>query len=349
VGLGAWLLIAHFGRSPTVSGADLLLVYWTLKLPAIGHSLAELAQRYPALRNVLLRLMEPLHAPCAAPQGDPPPAAARPGGVGIAVEGGSVLAAGHTLLEGLELAIAPGEHVAVVGSSGAGKSSLLGLLLGWHRLAGGTLRLDGETAGAPEIEGLRRSTAWVDPAIQLWNRPLLDNLVYACDGQALDAVGPVLDAARLRGLLQKLPAGLQTWLGEGGALLSGGEGQRVRLARAFLQQDVRLALLDEPFRGLDRGQRHALLGEARAWWKEATLLCVTHDVAETQSFDRVLVVEGGCIVEDGRPAELARRASRYRDMLLAEAQVQSRLWQDPRWRRLRVEEGSLHAGHGATP
>jgi ATP-binding cassette subfamily B protein len=348
VGLGAWLLVAHFGRSAVVSGADLLLVYWTLKLPAIGHSLAGLAQQYPALRNVLVRLMEPLNAPSEAAAGahEVAPAAAH-GAVGVAVEGGSVLAAGHIILEELDVAIAPGEHVAIVGSSGAGKSSLLGLLLGWHRLAGGTLRLDGETAGAAQIERLRQSTAWVDPAIQLWNRPFLDNLLYASEGTGLDQVGEVLDAARLRGLLQKLPHGLQTWLGEGGALLSGGEGQRVRLARAFLQREVRLALLDEPFRGLDRVQRRELLAEARAWWREATLLCVTHDVAETQSFDRVLVVEGGRIVEDGPPAELARRATRYREMLEAEEQVQSHLWQDPRWRRIRVEEGALRTGEGA--
>ncbi|HET8744963.1 MAG TPA: hypothetical protein VFM98_05135, partial [Ramlibacter sp.] len=163
----------------------------------------------------------------------------------------------------------------------------------------------------------------------------------------LEHVGGVLDAARLRAVLQKLPQGLQTWLGEGGALLSGGEGQRVRLARAFLQRDVRLALLDEPFRGLDRGQRRALLAEARTWWRHATLLCVTHDVTETQSFDRVLVVEGGRIVEDGAPRELAREDSRYRAMLQAEEEVQSQLWQDAAWRRIRVEDGALHAGEGA--
>jgi ABC-type transport system involved in cytochrome bd biosynthesis fused ATPase/permease subunit len=321
-------------------------VFWTLKLPAVGHSLAELAQQYPAMRNVLVRLLEPLHAASETP--DAPAAAAKTGPVGIGVEGGSVLAAGHAILEELEVSIAPGEHVAIVGSSGAGKSSLLGLLLGWHRLASGALRLDDAPAGAADIEALRRATAWVDPAIQLWNRPFLDNLVYACDGTALDQVGPVLDAARLRGLLQKLPSGLQTYLGEGGALLSGGEGQRVRLARAFLQRDVRLALLDEPFRGLDRQQRHALLAEARGWWKGATLLCVTHDVAETQAFDRVLVVEGGRIVEDGCPRALAAADSRYRQMLDAEEEVHARLWRDARWRRIRVEDGALHtSGEGA--
>jgi ABC-type transport system involved in cytochrome bd biosynthesis fused ATPase/permease subunit len=157
----------------------------------------------------------------------------------------------------------------------------------------------------------------------------------------------VLDAARLRGILQKLPEGLQTYLGEGGAVLSGGEGQRVRLARAFLQEDVRLALLDEPFRGLDRGQRHELLAGARKWWSDATLLCVTHDVGETLSFPRVLVVEGGRIVEDGRPADLAATSSRYSQMLAAESDVQARLWRDPQWRRVHVDGGTVRAAAGA--
>jgi ABC-type bacteriocin/lantibiotic exporter with double-glycine peptidase domain len=351
LGLAAWLLVAHFLRSGTATGADLLLVYWTLKLPAISQSLTGLAQQYPAQRNVLLRLLEPLSAPAedsaAATSADADrmlsagagtPEAA---GVSVTIEGGAVVAAGHTILQDIELAIRPGEHVAVVGSSGAGKSTLLSLLLGWNRLASGSLHVDGAPHAGERIEALRRNTAWVDPAIQIWNRPFLDNLVYACADDAVEAVGEVLDAARLRGVLQKLPLGLQTYLGEGGALLSGGEGQRVRLARALLQRDVRLALLDEPFRGLDRTQRHGLMADARTWWKDATLLCVTHDVAETLGFDRVLVVEGGRIVEDGSPARLAQGPSRYRELLQSEEAVRAQLWQGKQWRRIAVENGAI--------
>jgi ABC-type bacteriocin/lantibiotic exporter with double-glycine peptidase domain len=344
VGLGAWLVVAHFGRAGMVSGADLLLVYWTLKLPAIGQSLALLAQQYPAQRNVLARLVEPLAAPSeAAEQEEVRGQATLRGAVAVQLEAGEVLVAGHPVLRALDLAIGAGEHVAIVGVSGAGKSTLLGLLLGWHRLAEGTLRLDGAPAGGAELARLRRGTAWIDPAIQLWNRSLLDNLLYASDDDAIARAGAALEAARLQQLLQQLPEGLQSCLGEGGAALSGGEGQRVRLARALLQPQVRLALLDEPFRGLDRAQRRALLAEARQWWRAATLLCVTHDVAETLAFDRVLVVEDGRIVEDGAPAALAAGPSRYRAMLDAEQAVHEQLWQGPRWRRIRVERGGLQA------
>lgn len=353
MGLAGYLLVSHFLRTGGVTGGDLLLVYWALKLPAVGSALASLAQQYPGQRNVLLRLLEPLTTPeervpvTAVPAGAPVDAdrnvawSARSRGAGIRIEQGSVVAAGHTILHAVDLRIEPGEHVAIVGKSGAGKSTLIGLLLGWHRLAEGQLRVDGRSLHAADQEALRRETAWVDPGIQIWNQSFLDNLGYASEDDALARVSPVIDAADLRGVLQKLPAGLQTLLGEGGGLLSGGEGQRVRLARALLQTGVRLALLDEPFRGTDRGQRAALLAQARDWWKDVTLLCVTHDVGETLPFGRVLVVEDGRIVEDGHPQQLAATASRYRELLDAETLVREQMWQGKQWRHIRMRDGRI--------
>ena len=264
-------------------------------------------------------------------------------GVSIEMRGVRVEAAGTTILHPVDLSIAPGAHVAVVGASGAGKSTLVGLLLGWHRPASGEVRVDGRPLDAGALRRLRARTAWVDPAVQLWNRSAADNLAYGAADGPLARLGAAVDAAGLRGVVRRLPQGLQTPLGEGGALVSGGEGQRVRFARAWLRRDARLVILDEPFRGLDRERRHALLAEARQAWRGATLLCVTHDVAETAGFDRVLVVDDGAIVEDGAPAELAARAgSRYARLLAAEAAVRDRFARAPGWRRLRLTaEGRL--------
>jgi ATP-binding cassette subfamily B protein len=351
-GLVGALLLSHFLAAGRVTGSDLLLVFWALKIPALGAQIARIAHQYPAQRNVLSRLLEPLAAPEdleLAPE-ERQAAAARtalmPKAAGVALEfhDGSVIAAGNSILQSVDFSIAAGEHVAIVGTSGAGKSSLLGVLLGWHRLASGQLLIDGEQAHARDITALRQHTAWVDPAIQIWNRSLLDNLTYASDDESTLNVGEVIAAARLRGVTQKLPQGLQTLLGEGGGLLSGGEGQRVRLARALLSPSTRLALLDEPFRGMDRTQRRALLAEARKWWASVTLLCVTHDVGETMSFDRVLVVEDGRIIEDGSPRSLAARESRYRELLDAEAALGETMWQGDFWRRLTLADGRLKAG-----
>jgi ABC-type transport system involved in cytochrome bd biosynthesis fused ATPase/permease subunit len=135
---------------------------------------------------------------------------------------------------------------------------------------------------------------------------------------------------------------LQTMLGEGGALVSGGEGQRVRVGRALPRPGVRLAILDEPFRGLDAETRRSLLRTVRQVWRDATLLWITHDVAEAQALDRVLLMEGGAIVEDGVPAELLRQPeSRYRAMVNEESELKHRWFRSAEWRRLHMEDGVL--------
>ena len=119
------------------------------------------------------------------------------------------------------MSIAPGAHVAIVGASGAGKSTLVGLLLGWHRPASGQVMVDGKRLEGARLDGLRRETAWIDPAVQLWNRSLADNLDFGRTGTAGLPVGARVADADLRPLIAQLPDGLQTSLGEGGALLSG--------------------------------------------------------------------------------------------------------------------------------
>ena len=119
----------------------------------------------------------------------------------------------------------------------------------------------------------------------------------------------------------------------------------MRLARAMLRPNARLVILDEPFRGLDRGQRRELLKRARAFWQDATLLYVTHDIADARSFERVLVMDGGRVVQDDAPQALAAHPeSRYRQLLDAEEQVRAGLWSGKLWRRLQIRNGHLIEG-----
>jgi ATP-binding cassette subfamily B protein len=340
-GLAAWILFGYLARTEETSWA-LLLAYWALNLPVLGETLAQMLQLYPAYRNTTLRLLEPLGAPEEAMMPDDEEVIAsslardeKAEGVTLALENVNVRVAGHEILHDLNFTLAPGSHVAIVGPSGAGKSSLVGIFLGWHRPATGEIFVDGEAFNNTLLHRLRQETAWVDPAVQLWNRSLFDNLHYGLDGQPSLPLGMVIEQAELIGVLQKLADGLQTQLGEGGGLVSGGEGQRVRLARAMLRPKVRLAILDEPFRGLDREQRRVLLVRTRQLWHNATLICITHDVGETVEFDRVLVIENGRIVDDGNPRELSRRTdSRYYALLQAENAVREKLWSDEKWRKI---------------
>jgi ATP-binding cassette subfamily B protein len=210
-------------------------------------------------------------------------------------------------------------------------------LLGWLKPSSGELLINGEPL---HIEQLRRATAWVDPAVQLWNSSLQSNLAYGGEGET--ELSEVIEAAALRHVLENLPNGLQTALGENGGLVSGGEGQRVRFGRALQRRQAKLVILDEPFRGLDREKRRELLARAREYWSASTLLCVTHDLSETLGFDRVMVIEGGALVENGSPQGLATDSkSRYSQLLASEEQARTKFWQSNEWRRVRLHSGRI--------
>lgn len=346
-GFAIIILFTHLSRGGGIE-AVLLLVYWVLTLPTLGQDIELILRRYPTYRNVTLRLMEPLGAPEDefAPSDELEPRiedVSLGEGAFISMDHVSVRAAGNWILNDIDLQINQGDHVAIIGASGAGKSSLIGLLLGWHRPAGGRVCVDNQPLDGDGLARLRRGTAWVDPTVHLWNRPFLDNLYYGIStNQAAMPLPQVMEQAELLSVLRKLPEGLKTQLGEAGGLVSGGEGQRIRFGRAMLRPDVRLVLLDEPFRGLGREHRRELLKRSRVLWNKATLLCITHDVSETLAFGKVIVMDSGRIVEQGVPIQLAaERGSRYRAMLVTEMNIRKALWEGKDWRRLNLDHGRI--------
>ncbi len=350
------LVSGYFHSGVRDSSGMLLLLYWILQLPVLGTMLAETAQQYPARRNRLLRVLEPLSAPNESHHWytddiSPPPSVQASAansditnGVTIVFHQVELKLRGHTVLHDLQAIIRAGEHLAVVGKSGAGKSTLVGLLLGWHKpSSGGSVWVDGELLHGDALHRLRRELVWVDPEIQLWNKSLLQNIRYGNETEDNDAVDDALwEQAELLPLLDQLPEREQSLLGEQGGLLSGGEGQRVRLARAMNRKKVRLVILDEPFRGLTREQRSRLLLKARQYWRHATLIFISHDVGDTHGFDRVWVIDEGRLVEDDAPATLtAQPSSHYARLLKSERKVQELIRNDTNWRNIRLHNGKI--------
>lgn len=336
IGLTAWMVGLHLATAEH-TGATLLLVYWAIGLPRRGQSLAAAARMLPMQENLARRVLEILEAP----EPDPGPMAEiPPGPIAIAIQDLAIGSPDDPILQIGSLTIPSGQHVAIVGPSGAGKSTLVGLLLGWNTLSSGRLLLSGTPVDRIDAQ-LRRRTAWVDPACQLWNDSLLGNLRY---GAAPDAdLDRILEEAGLLEILGSLPGGLASPLGENGGHLSGGQGQRVRLARALGRSPVDLALLDEPFRGLDRDARRQATARIRAWWEASTLLFVSHDVGDTLGFDRVLVVDGGRIVQDGPPADLLQTPGPYADLVQADRQARER-FAGPGWRSWHLTRDGLAGG-----
>ena len=345
-GAAVWLLWTRPNLGDEGAGA-LLLAYWALNIPALGQEIADIASQYPTQRNLVLRLLEPLGAledarRTATSEQSHTVIKHRSIGADIELRNVAVRTGGHEVLTGCSLRIKPAQHVAIVGPSGAGKSTLVGLLLGWHRPADGAVLVDGEPLDGEHLNALREQTAWVDPAVHLWNRSLLENLEFGHGDTEGLPLPTRISHAELRGVIERLPRGLQTPLGEGGTLVAGGEGQRVRFGRGLGRHDARLVILDEPFRGLERNTRTLLLKRARGQWSKATLMCVSHDVSETLDFDHVVVLDEGRIIEAGLPSALAARAeSHYRRLLDRENTLRASLANDPLWRKVRIGDGRI--------
>jgi ABC-type bacteriocin/lantibiotic exporter with double-glycine peptidase domain len=348
----AWLIFQMLS-SGAITPLVLLLVFWGIHLPFLGREIMQHFQNYLTQRNLTQRLIEPVAAvepestsevESTQVQDSPSERHVKMPAAAIHLGSVAVRAGGHTILQNISFDIQPGSHVAIIGPSGAGKSSLVGLLLGWHVPSEGELCVDGAPLSGSALEELRRATVWVDPGVQIWNRSLIENLRYGTHQNDEQTYEQVIEQAELQDVIANLPQGIHTPLGESGGLVSGGEGQRVRLARGMLNPRARLVILDEPFRGLDRHQRQALIARVRSLWQSATLLCITHDVQETHTFDRVLVMEHGQILEDGAPEVLAANPESYYSRILHEEhRLHRELWRGSFWRSWLMRNGQVES------
>lgn len=328
-------------------GTVLLVAYWSLFVPVLSLQLTQALKQIPWLANVARRVLDLLDAP-EEPIGELAPAAddiarrtLKPG-VDLEFRSASVRRGDIALVDDVSVHIRAGERVAIVGASGSGKSSFLGTILGWNPLDGGALLADGAPLTPGEAVALREQTAVIDPELYLWNRSLFDNVSYGLDEVDAFESELALSGSELVNDLKRMDEGLATSAGENGSRLSGGEGQRLRVARGLARAGKRLVLLDEPFTGMDAAQRNRVREAIEHRWPDATMLFVSHNISETTRFSRVLVFAEGRIVEDGPPAELlAASDSLYQRMLARETELTSHLVDGSGWQHTHLETGGV--------
>jgi len=211
-------------------------------------------------------------------------------------------------LRGISLKVEAGQHIAILGRTGCGKSTLLQLLTRAWECQQGEIRLNGEALSQFDETALRASTSVVSQRVHLFSATLRDNLLLAAPQASDEDLSRVLTCVGLEKLLDD--AGLNSWLGEGGRQLSGGELRRLAIARALLH-DAPLFLLDEPTEGLDAETERQVLDLLAEVTKDKTVLMVTHRLRGLADFDSVIVMDNGQIIEQGTHAELMASGGRY--------------------------------------
>jgi ATP-binding cassette subfamily C protein CydD len=217
-------------------------------------------------------------------------------------------------LKGLSFEVGHGEKVALVGPSGAGKSTVAYLLLRFDEPDRGTITVDGRPLGEIPIAAWREQVAWVSQSPYLFHGTVADNIRLGRPGATPDEVAWAARQARAHAFVEALPQGYDTPIGERGARLSGGEAQRIALARAFLK-DAPLLILDEATANLDP-EVEALVQEAMArLLRGRTALIIAHRLSTVTRADRTVVMDGGRVVQQGSHERLLRQDGLYRRLV----------------------------------
>jgi ABC-type multidrug transport system fused ATPase/permease subunit len=316
--LGAALALLLGGRmvingTLTVGALTAFAIYQGRLLGPV-QGLMGLYMRIQRARVSLDRIFEYLDL---APEVADRPGARDPGRVNGRIEFDAVSFAyepGKPVIDRVSFTASPGEMLAILGPSGAGKTTLADLLWRFHRPESGVIRIDGHDLADLQLLPLREQMAIVTQDPHLWNATIADNIRYGRPEATAAEVAAAALAAGLEPLFAELPAGIDAPVGERGAQLSAGQRQRVALARAFLRQP-RILVLDEATNALDAAAEEAIRERVRELMRAGTTIAIGHRLSWARSADRILVLDGGRVIEQGRPEELARAAGPYAALL----------------------------------
>jgi len=221
---------------------------------------------------------------------------------------------GSLALHGVTLQISPGERIGIVGPSGSGKSTLFNLLLGFLQPSRGELRVGNAPLAQVDPQAWRDQLAWVPQSPHLFADCIAGNIKLGKPDASEPEIILASCAAQAHAFIRELPEGYATPVGEGGKGLSGGQAQRIALARALLR-NAPLLLLDEPTSSLDRESENLVQTALEEAAKDSTLLVIAHRLNTVQQLDRILLLEDGKISAQGTHEQLIAQSETYRQLL----------------------------------
>jgi len=221
---------------------------------------------------------------------------------------------GRRILEQVTFNVAPGETVAIVGRTGSGKSTLVGLIPRLYDVTGGRVRVGGVDVRELELEELRRRIGFVPQETFLFSATMRDNIAYGIDGSDEATIEEAAEIARLLPTIREFSRGFDTVVGERGITLSGGQKQRTAISRAIIRSPE-ILILDDALSSVDTHTEEEVLKRLRGVLKSRTSLIISHRVTTVREADRILVLEGGRIVEEGSHDQLIARGGRYARMV----------------------------------
>ena len=307
--LGASDVIAGRMSGGTLSQFVLLAVLAASSLGEISQVWSEVSQAAGAAARISeLLAARPLIVAPPTPTPLPSPARGEVAFEGVAFA--YPTRPDEAVLSDVSFRVAPGEVVAIVGPSGAGKSTLFQLLERFYDPASGRITLDGVDIAAVDPKALRREIALVPQDAFIFGASVADNIAYGRPGATRADIEAAGRQAAADGFIQALPQGYDTPLGERGVTLSGGERQRLAIARAILK-DAPVLLLDEATSALDAENETLVQGALDTLMKGRTTLVIAHRLSTIVNADRILVIEAGEIVEQGRHASLLAAGGLY--------------------------------------
>jgi ATP-binding cassette subfamily B protein len=307
--LGAQDVIAGTMTPGALLQFVLLSVFAAGAVGALGESWGDVQKAAGAMERIdeLMRTtpaIAPPASPVALPQ--PPRGEVSMSAVDFAYPGRPDLPA----LKGFSLTVRPGETVALVGPSGAGKSTVFRLLLRFYDPQSGLVSVDGVDVRAADPVDVRNRFAWVSQEAPLFSGSALENIRFGREAATLDEARAVAAEAQALGFIDALPEGFDTPLGERGKSLSGGQRQRLAIARALVRE-APILLLDEATSALDAENERLVQAALDQAMEARTTLVIAHRLATVLRADRIVVMDGGQVVEEGTHAELSAKGGLY--------------------------------------